>query len=417
MASSFEKENTGNKPAAAPTAPEDLWLSRGGFGSNARWFAVSTVAHVLLLSVFATTAVTVINKGQDMIKVTALPTAFDPAQQEAEEQKSPDDWEGEPSLKDLPGALSMEMLPHRKVKNYSSGPPPLAGRVQAIKPAAMPVLSSTFSPVTIQVGRRSDDLKGVTTQITNLSGSLNGVIGGSFSDHVGGLRRVGIDIALVVDATDSMQFVIDSVRERLSRMIASIQNMVDTTRVGIVAYRDKGEDYVTRWVDFSFSTSKLQGFLANLEAGGGGDWPEAVYEGMDVAIHDLSWRKNSRRIVILVSGSSPHPETVSNIMNLAQSFRAQGGYVSAMDLADKMHEDFERALWKQTAKLTKVAFKPSPLPGFYREFQDTMASIAKAGGGEFIPLTEEKQLTKQIVILTFGTRWETEMERFLRDLG
>ena len=236
----------------------DLWLSRGRFGTNARWFAVSTVAHLLLLSVFATTAVTVMQKGQDLIKVTALPFAQDPAAQ-AEDQKDPDDWEGEPSLRDLPGALSMDMLPHKRVKKWSSGPPPLAGRVAAIKPTAMPILSNSFSPVTIQVGRTSDDLKGITTQITNLSGSLNGVVGGDWGDQVGGLRRVGIDVALVVDATDSMQFVIDSVRERLSNMIESLQTMVDTTRVGIVAYRDRGEDYVTRWVDFSFNkTSKLQ---------------------------------------------------------------------------------------------------------------------------------------------------------------
>ena len=396
---SAEKERPG-----VTDPQEDLWLSRGRFGTNARWFAVSTVAHLLLLSVFATTAVTVIQKGQDLIKVTALPFAQDPAAQ-AEDQQDPDDWEGEPSLRDLPGALSMDMLPHRQVKKWSSGPPPLAGRVAAIKPTAIPILSNSFSPVTIQVGRTSDDLKGITTQITDLSGSLDGVAGGEFGDRVGGLRRVGIDVALVVDATDSMQFVIDSVRERLSNMIESLQTMVDTTRVGIVAYRDRGEDYVTRWVDFSFSTSKLQGFLANLEAGGGGDWPEAVYEGVDVAIHDLSWRKNSRRILVI------------NILNLAQSFRAGGGYVSALDLAEKMHEDFERSLWKQTAHLTNIAFSPSPLPGFYQEFRDTMASIATAGGGEFIPLTDEKQLTKQIIVLTFGTRWETEMERFLRDLS
>jgi hypothetical protein len=409
---SAEKEHT--RPGVTDIQ-EDLWLSRGRFGSNARWFAVSTVAHLLLLSVFATTAVTVMQKNQDLIKVAALPASQDPAAQ-ADEQ-NPDDWEGEPSLKDLPGALSMDMLPHRRVKKWADGPPPLAGRVAAIKPTALPIMSNAFSPVTIQVSRTSDDLKGLTTQITNLSGSLSGVAGGGFGDLVGGLRRVGIDVALVVDATDSMQFVIESVRDRLSSMIESLQTMVDTTRVGIVAYRDRGEEYVTRWVDFSFSTSKLQSFLANLEAGGGGDWPEAVYDGVDVAIHDFSWRKNSRRIVVVVSGSSPHPETVSNILNLAQSFRAGGGYVSAMDLAEKMHEDFERALWRQTAHLTKVAFQPSPLPGFYQEFRDTMASIAQAGGGEFIPLTDEKELTKQIIVLTFGTRWETEMERFLRDLS
>ena len=402
-------------PPGVPDLQDDLWLSRGRFGTNARWFAVSAVAHLLLLSVFATTAVTVIQKGQDLIKVTALPFAKDPAAQ-AEDQPDQKDWEGVPSLKDLPGVLSMAMLPHKRVKKWSSGPPPLAGRVAAIKPTAMPILSNSFSPVIIQVGRTSGDLTGLTTQITNL-GSIKGVVGGDLGDEVGGLRRVGIDVALVVDATDSMQFVIDSVRERLSNMIDFLQGMVDTTRVGIVAYRDRGEDYVTRWVDFSFNkTYKLNQFLANLEAGGGGDWPEAVYDGVDVAIHDLSWRKKSRRIVVIVSGSSPHPESVSNILNLAQRFRAGGGYVSAMDLAEKMHEDFERALWKQTAHLTNIAFAPSPLPGFYQEFRDTMASIATAGGGEFIPLTDEKKLMRQIAMLTFGTRWETELKRFLRDL-
>ena len=406
---SAEKERPG-----VPDLENALWLSRGRFGTNARWFAVSTVAHLLLLSVFATTAVTVMQKGQDLIKVTALPFAKDPAAQAKDQD--PDDWEGFPSLRDLPGVLSMDILPHKRVEKWSAGPPPLAGRGAAIKPTALPILSNSFSPVIIQVGRTADDLKGLTTQITNL-GAIDGVVGGEFGSRVGGLRRVGIDVALVVDATDSMQFVIDSVRERLSNMIESLQTMVDTTRVGIVAYRDRGEDYVTRWVDFSFSTSKLQGFLTNLEAGGGGDWPEAVYEGVDVAIHDLSWRTKSRRIVVIVSGSSPHPESVSNILNLAQSFRAGGGYVSVMDLADKMHEDFERALWKQTAHLTKVAFSPSPLPGFYQEFRDTMASVATAGGGEFIPLTDEKQLTRQIAELAFGTRWKEELQRFLRDLS
>ena len=184
MASSKEENKTSQQTSVQNEIQEDLWLYRGRFGKNARWFAVSTVAHVLLLSLFATTAVTVMQKGQDMIKVTALPLSQDPAAQQAEEQKTPDDWEGEPSLKDLPGALSMDMLPHKKVKDWSSGPPPLAGRVQAIRPTALPIVSSPFSPVTIQVGRPSNDLKGLTTQITNLSGSLNGVAGGGFGDDV-----------------------------------------------------------------------------------------------------------------------------------------------------------------------------------------------------------------------------------------
>jgi hypothetical protein len=45
-----------------------------------------------------------------------------------------------------------------------------------------------------------------------------------------------------------------------------------------------------------------------------------------------------------------------------------------------------------------------------------MASIAQAGGGDFILLTEDKALTKQIIVMTFGSRWQTEMAKYLRDL-
>jgi hypothetical protein len=193
--------------------------------------------------------------------------------------------------------------------------------------------------------------------------------------------------------------------------------MVPTSRIGIVAYRDKGDEFVTKWVDLSFSTGKLQDFLSNLRAGGGGDWPEAVYEAVGVAVNDLSWRKKSKRILILVPGSPPHPETTSSVLNLSQSFHSQGGVVSVMDLAEKMHEDFERALHR-TSSLGKEdgTFKPTPLPAFYQEFRSTMSSISQAGGGDFIPLAEEKALTKQIIVLTFGSRWQTEMAKYLRDL-
>ena len=169
------------------------------------------------------------------------------------------------------------------------------------------------------------------------------------------------------------------------------------------------------WIS-SFSTGKIQDFLSNLHADGGGDWPEAVYEGLEAAVNDLNWRKKSKRIIVLVSGSPPHSDTISNILHLAQNFQAQGGALSVMDLAEKMHEDFERAIWRTNASLSNADFKPSPLPAFYQEFRSTMASIAQAGGGDFIPLGEDKTLTRQIIVLTFGSRWQTEMAKYLRDL-
>ena len=420
MASS--EENTKNPALSSVEAEiqEDLWLYGGhGWGKNARWFALSMVAHVLLLALLATLTLTITQKRQELLKVKTLPlSAEELLKAQQAEDKPPDDWEGEPSLKDLPGLLTMEQLAPRQVKT-PSGPPPPADGPEAIRAVALPSpppVISGFGTMTIGVGPSNDNQFGnVFNGIGSIGGTVGG-IGGGFGDYVGGLRKVGLDVVLVIDVTDSMQFVIDTVKSRLIKLITSLRAMVPTSRIGIVAYRDKGDEFITKWVDLSFSTGKLQDFLSNLQAGGGGDWPEAVYEGLEVAANDLSWRKKSKRIIILVPGSPPHPETVSNVLHLAQSFQAQGGALSVVDLAEKMHEDFERALWRHSAALMNVEFQPTPLPAFYQEFRNTMAAIAQAGGGDFIPLTQDKVLTKEIIVMTFGSRWQTEMAKYLRDL-
>lgn len=430
MASSEERQKSPAPISVEDELREDLWLYRGQrWGKNARWFAISAIAHVLLLGLLATLTLTIAQKRQELLKLAKV-TDIAPSLEEQErlkkaEEKPPDDFEGEPSLKDLPGVLTMEQLAPKKTQT-PAGPPPEVGRVQAprapVMPAApppesrsLPVISG-LGPGVIGVAPNRDG----TGQFSNngigaIQGAAGG-LGGAGGDYVGGLRKVGLDVALVIDATDSMQFVADSLKARLLKLIASLQKMVPTTRIGIVAYKDKGDDYVTKWVDLSFSTSKLQDFVSNLRAGGGGDWPEAVYDGLEVAVNDMKWRKNSKRVIILVAGSPPHPETVSNVLQLVQSFHAQGGVVSVVDLADKMHEDFERALHRNSEGLINDDFKPTPLPAFYREFRSTMESIAQAGGGDFIPLTEDKTLTRQIIVMTFGSRWQLEMAKYLRDL-
>ena len=385
-----------------PPEEEEWPLGRRHLGGSARWFAFSTAAHVVALSVLATLTATTIQKRQSLIKVTALPLPQEVAAESPEEEE----WEGEPSLRDVPGILSLDVAPATKAQ-----PPPRGGpRVEAVRVPALPVLSGVGP--TMPLGSR---LEGLSTQITSLSGAIGG-IGGGFGDFVGGLRKVGLDVVLVIDTTDSMQFVIDTVKGQLDKLVASLRAMVPTSRIGIVAYRDRGDEYITKWADLSFSTAKIRAFLGGLAAGGGGDWPESVYDGLDVAVRDLSWRKRSKRIIILAAGSPPHVETIAQIQSLVGAFYGQGGFLSVVDLADKMHEDFERALWRTSLANRHRTFAATPLPSFYRDMRDTLAAVARAGGGEFVPLAEEKALIRQILALTFGTRWKVEMAKYLRDL-
>ena len=191
--------------------------------------------------------------------------------------------------------------------------------------------------------------------------------------------------------------------------------MVPTSRIGIVVYRDQGDEYVVKWTDLSFRTDKLRSFLSNISAAGGGDWEEAVLEGVDAAINELSWRKKSKRIIILVGGSPPHPEDLEPLERMVRQFRASGGYLSAIDVTERLHLEFARSLWRSLHG--SEPFKPSEKPAFYKQVTDTYGKLARDGGGELIQLAEQKKLIRDVLVLTFGSRWKIEMAKHLKELS
>jgi hypothetical protein len=357
-----------------------------------RWFAVSSVAHVVLLFVFATASITVIRKVEE-IRVKVI-----------EEQVGLEELDGAPSLEDLAGLLSLQHAPRRQAR--PAGPAPVVRNVVA---PALPKIGA--------VGPKLGTAPNVDLASTPLSfgsGAIGG-LGGSFGDYVGGLRKVGLDLVLVIDTTESMQFVIDEVKARAAALVRAIQRMVPTSRVGIVVYRDQGDEYVVKWTDLSFRTDKLEQFLSNISAAGGGDWEEAVLEGLEAAVDELSWRKSSKKIIILIGGSPPHPESMDALRELVRDFQAKGGSLSAIDVTHQLHESFERAMWKSLHG--NEPFKLSPLPDFYKEVERTYRTIAKDGGGELVLLADDKKLIRDVLVLTFGSRWKVEMAKYLKDLS
>ena len=141
-------------------------------------------------------------------------------------------------------------------------------------------------------------------------------LGSAFWKYVTTLRRVGLDVVLVVDATGSMQNVIDELKQRLGTLVGTMQRLVPTARIGAVAFRDrnddkvataplKSEDFLVRWTDLTFSGKKVQGFLSSIVAEVGGDWEEAVLAGLTTAMKQLKWRQDAKKVIILVGSSTP----------------------------------------------------------------------------------------------------------------
>ena len=134
-----------------------------------------------------------------------------------------------------------------------------------------------------------------------------------------------IDIYFAVDATGSMGDEINYLKVELNDVIERIKrnNTSLEMRFGSVFYRDEGDDYVTRTLNFTTDESSLISFISDQNANGGGDFPEAVHSALDVAISQNSWNDTaSSRILFLLLDAPPHytQEVISNLeLNLIKA--------------------------------------------------------------------------------------------------
>jgi hypothetical protein len=242
-----------------------------------------------------------------------------------------------------------------------------------------------------------------------LGGGIGRGFGRGFGDFIGLLHKMGFDVVFVIDGTNSMQFVIEDVKKRVSVLVEQIQKMVPNSRVGLVIYKDKGEDFVTRKSDLTYKFEKLKAFISYIQSGGGGDYEEAVKEGLRVAVREMSWRKFAHRVIVLVPSSPPHPGEVSEVRELVSSFKAAGGVVHVLDLSEPMHRDFEVALHR--SMYGKDPDSISPLPSFYRDMQTLFDQLAKAGGGQVMPIFEPEHISEQLLVAAFGPQWKKEVAK------
>lgn len=143
-----------------------------------------------------------------------------------------------------------------------------------------------------------------------------------------GLDRPVIEVVFVLDTTGSMSGLIQAAKDKIWSIASSMAsaNTAPTIKMGLVAYRDRGDAYVTRMVDLSDDLDTTYGTLMSFEADGGGDTPESVNKGLYDAVNNMSWSEdqNTYRVVFLVGDAPPQTSyqdemQYPEIIKLAQS--------------------------------------------------------------------------------------------------
>ncbi len=119
-----------------------------------------------------------------------------------------------------------------------------------------------------------------------------------------------IDVVFVLDTTGSMGGLIQTAKEKIwsiATTMASAQQTPDI-RIGLVAYRDRGDSYVTKIVELSDDLDSVYATLMDFEAAGGNDTPESVNKALYDAVHNMSWSQEDQayQVIFLVGDAPPH---------------------------------------------------------------------------------------------------------------
>jgi hypothetical protein len=232
-----------------------------------------------------------------------------------------------------------------------------------------------------------------------------------------------VDLCFVVDTTGSMQPFIDAAQRQLIDTMSklSANNSIDL-RVGLVEYRDhppQDKSFVTCIHQLTGDLKKMQKIINVLKADGGGDAPEAVYDGVFDACTKMEWQPYSCRFILLVGDAPPH-----GTHHQEQEFISGRARRRHNSFGDAWPDGCPCGLTTNTVtaaaengRVTIQALSMQNAPVTVKSF----AEIARSTGGHFALATTAGEVVSRIIaMLDAGFRdlqFDERMLEIVRKLG
>ncbi len=294
-------------------------------------------------------------------------------------------------------------------------PRPAAGRPQArAERAALPVAPSKVldrpfdmlmprapdpvGSVSGDPGRRmlhslASDARNDDAEVSGrgLGGTGRGT-GAGFGDYLAGLGARGLDVVLIIDATDSMQPFIDQAKERLHAIMDVVNGLVPGTRFGVVAYKDYGDDYgahAVKVLSLTDDVLAVRQFINLIIAGGGGDLPEPIHEALGAAIDrkSMEWGMQRKQVIILVGDSPIHSSGREPAYSLATEFARRGGTLNVVDVGGAINIRMQREM-----------------------VQPDLQVIAQKGKGSAFLLADTDAFWRYLITSAFDERFKDDVD-------
>jgi len=166
-----------------------------------------------------------------------------------------------------------------------------------------------------------------------------------------------MEIVFVVDTTGSMGGLIDGAKKTIWSIVndVSAAQPKPEIKIGFVAYRDKGDVYVTQDHELTSDLDSAFSTLQKFSADGGGDRPEHVSAGLHDAVFKMNWTpggsadKALYQAIFLVGDCPPHTDYNDGLDYKVEADKAaqKGIFVNTIRCGDAADTE---AVWLDIAK-------------------------------------------------------------------
>jgi hypothetical protein len=196
-----------------------------------------------------------------------------------------------------------------------------------------------------------------------------------------------IEVCFVLDTTGSMSGLIEGAKQKIwsiaNEMVSA--KPAPELRLGLIGYRDRGDDYVVKSFDLTNDIDAVYASLRGFVAGGGGDGPESVNEALNEAVTKMTWSadRNVLKIIFLVGDAPPHMDYANapKYPEICQAAMKKDLIINTVQCGT-MGET--TPIWKEIAKLSEGSY----------------AAIAQEGG-----------------MVAIATPMDAELARLNREIG
>jgi Mg-chelatase subunit ChlD len=126
-------------------------------------------------------------------------------------------------------------------------------------------------------------------------------------------ERKALEMVFALDTTGSMGGLIEGAKQRIWGIVNEVMQSESrpNVRIGLVAYRDRGDQYVTEVFPMTDNLDAVYTTLMDYRAVGGGDEPENVRRALADAVHKAGWSQQSdgiAQVIFLVGDAPPHTD-------------------------------------------------------------------------------------------------------------